>query len=508
MGTEADRSRRRASAARRRSRRNAWSRPAVIGALSIVAAFLLVSLVTIALASRRGAATAPSARDTDRARTREPAPGLSVPLEGEPENVLFVLPAEGGRKALVARFMPGGWRGSRVTLFELRGTEPERLLVGPRGFPSFVGAGDAYPLVRWVKSRMGAEINHIVEVNQACWPQYAWNADVERNPLLEMAAAFPGCLRVTLPPTAFAGDGLERSVETDRGLSLRSVLAMLRRIEGARQRVDLETVPYDGSRTLASLGMTKKPVSGDPWSRELAEAAGSPPQPQVSEVPGGNCLVTFEPDSIRGKLPAASPPAVIERGNPGLMRVALTVDDGWSEDPRIVELLKSWRIKFTAFIVGSVAERQDDLVRRVYEAGGEVCGHTYTHRVMKKIPGEVFLDELWRTQQVITRVTHEVFPYVRYSGGAFDSSTVAWASQEGFWVVNWTIDSLDTRKGVSADAQVEYILRKLQPGAIILCHFGGYHTYDVLQRVIPEIQRRGYEVTSLSRALEGTPFLK
>jgi len=28
----------------------------------------------------------------------------------------------------------------------------------------------------------------------------------------------------------------------------------------------------------------------------------------------------------------------------------------------------------------------------------------------------------------------------------------------------------------------------------------------MLSRVIPEIQKRGYEVTSLSRALEGTPF--
>jgi hypothetical protein len=28
----------------------------------------------------------------------------------------------------------------------------------------------------------------------------------------------------------------------------------------------------------------------------------------------------------------------------------------------------------------------------------------------------------------------------------------------------------------------------------------------VLARIIPEIQKRGYEVTSLSRVLEGTPY--
>jgi peptidoglycan/xylan/chitin deacetylase (PgdA/CDA1 family) len=220
-------------------------------------------------------------------------------------------------------------------------------------------------------------------------------------------------------------------------------------------------------------------------------------------------LVPYGNRNLSGKLPPIEPVTIVTRGNPRLKRVAITIDDGWKPDMRILDLLKKWKIKFTAFVIGGrgVAETHPEFVRQIQESGGEVCNHTYSHYIMRGKDETWVKEDIWRSQEILTRVTHEIYPYVRYCGGDYDSNSLTWAEQQGFWLVNWTVSGNDTVKGVTANSQVDTVLKNLEPGAIILFHFGGYNTYEVLARAIPEMQKRGYEVTSLSRVLEGTPYL-
>lgn len=219
-------------------------------------------------------------------------------------------------------------------------------------------------------------------------------------------------------------------------------------------------------------------------------------------------LLTNTVGDLSGKLPHAQPVQLVTHGNQALNRVAITIDDGWNPDMRILELLNSRGIPFTAFLIGGrgVVDAHPEFVQAIGDAGGEVCNHTYSHFVMPGKDQKFVVDEIWKAQNAITGITHEILPYVRFSGGAYDQASLDWAAQQGFWVVNWTIASSDTDPGVTVDYQVNHILNNLQPGAILLFHFSGHGTYDVLAQVIPEIQKRGYEVTSLSRVMEGTPF--
>jgi len=220
------------------------------------------------------------------------------------------------------------------------------------------------------------------------------------------------------------------------------------------------------------------------------------------------CVITQDAESLKGRLPEAKPAQVISRGNPRLKRVAITIDDGWNADMRILELLRSEGVRFTAFLIGDrgVAESHPELIKAIKEAGGEVCSHTYSHYVMRGKDKNFVLSEIWKSQEIITRVTHEVYPYIRFSGGAYDEPALRWTSEQGFWVINWTAASDDTASGIAVETEVNNILSRLQPGAILLFHFGGHNTYECLRRLIPEIRSRGYEPTSLSRVLEGTPF--
>ncbi len=221
----------------------------------------------------------------------------------------------------------------------------------------------------------------------------------------------------------------------------------------------------------------------------------------------GNRLITFKEGSLQGVLPAVTP-RVIQRGNPDLKRVALTIDDGWNPDPRILELLKRSKVGFTAFLIGGrgVADAHPEFVAQIAEAGGELCSHTWSHYVMSGKPESFVMNELWNGQGALTKITHEVLPYVRFSGGAYDKAALEWTGREGFWIVNWTLDTRDSTPAPTLESEVAAVMGGLCNGAIILCHFGGHNTYEVLARVIPEIRKRGYEVTSLSRVFEGTPY--
>ncbi|MBN2168319.1 MAG: polysaccharide deacetylase family protein [Actinobacteria bacterium] len=232
-----------------------------------------------------------------------------------------------------------------------------------------------------------------------------------------------------------------------------------------------------------------------------------PPPPPVDRIED-NCVVTRDKENVTGKLPPANPAEVIYRGNPDLMRVAITIDDGWNADMRILDLLKAWEIKWTAFLIGgrNLAESHPEFVKRIEESGGEVCNHTYSHSIMTGRDQAFVTGEIENAQRAITRVTGKIYPYVRFCGGSCDATALSWASGQGYWVVHWTIDSEDTRRGILFEQQVNTILSSVRPGAILLFHFGGYNTYKVLATVIPEMQSRGYEVTSLSRVLEGTPY--
>jgi peptidoglycan-N-acetylglucosamine deacetylase len=219
-------------------------------------------------------------------------------------------------------------------------------------------------------------------------------------------------------------------------------------------------------------------------------------------------LAVIDPSQLKGKLPPVQP-EVITHGNTNLKRVALTLDDGWNADMRILTLIKNMNLKFTTFLIGGrgVVDAHPEFVRAIADAGGEVCSHTYDHYVMRGKDEATVMMEIYKSQELIAGITHKVYPYIRFSGGAYDKPALDWTAREGYWVVNWSATDNDTANNPGVDSQVNAMLAGLAPGAIFLCHWGGHNTYEVLSRVLPEIRRRGYEITSLTGVFEGTPYL-
>ena len=209
--------------------------------------------------------------------------------------------------------------------------------------------------------------------------------------------------------------------------------------------------------TIVVIGCSSPPAATKPKSAPVSKVSSS----SSSSNTGGSKvvddhIVTYSQGDLTGLLPPAQPVQIIHRGNPNLKRVAITIDDGWNPDMRILTLLKAWKIQFTTFLIGGrgVAETHPDFVRAIQEAGGEVCNHTYSHYIMKD-QTEAGESRHHDCQDVITHITMRCIRTCASAAG-IGPNTALWAAQEGFWTIDWTIDSLDTRTGITPNVQMQH----------------------------------------------------
>ncbi len=201
---------------------------------------------------------------------------------------------------------------------------------------------------------------------------------------------------------------------------------------------------------------------------------------------------------IDARLAAAQ---FIMRGNKARKAVALTIDDGWNADPGIVAYLRKNKVPATAFLIGGrgVVEAKPEFVRSLASAGVEIANHTYDHEWLTKLSDDEVRDDIEKAQRLITKITGHNNHWVRASGGAISADVLKAARKDGYYLVQWTIDSGDARGGADADET----LNSVSNGAIILTHFGGDGTLDYLKRIVPALRERGFVLVTLSDLMKG-----
>ncbi len=188
------------------------------------------------------------------------------------------------------------------------------------------------------------------------------------------------------------------------------------------------------------------------------------------------------------RVSASSPP-----------RVALTFDDGYGLDHRILEFLSSQGISATAFVVGSWAQRNPALLREMDSLGWDVCNHTQNHPYLTKLQDAQIVAELNACQAVIGSITGQYLPLFRPPGGYLDTRVQGVAAAAGYIPVMWDLDCGDARgTDFSIPERVAHLVNAARDGSIILFHFGGRHTYEVLLGVVQGLLRRGFCFVTVS----------
>jgi peptidoglycan/xylan/chitin deacetylase (PgdA/CDA1 family) len=201
------------------------------------------------------------------------------------------------------------------------------------------------------------------------------------------------------------------------------------------------------------------------------------------------------------KLPAAVDPETIMSAEPKRKLVAITIDDGVPYNPKLFDYLVANDVRATTFVLGSFAADRPDLIKKMHEAGFEIANHSWDHPFLTKLSDANVKSQLRRTQAAVSKITGNQAPYLRPPYGDTDTRVKGIAADLGYKIVLWNRSFADTSKSATADQLYKNVMNGLAPGDIILCHWGSEDTYLAMQRIIPEMRRRGFEPVTLSEML-------
>ena len=184
----------------------------------------------------------------------------------------------------------------------------------------------------------------------------------------------------------------------------------------------------------------------------------------------------------------------------------MTFDDGPHKKytPEILDLLAKYNAKGTFFVVGENAEKNPEVVLRMYEEEHELAIHTYTHPLKTTIPNLV--KEIKQTHETIYGISGYSPVLFRPVEGQYTDGMIDAIVKEGYKVVMWSWhqDTMDWKKP-GVQKIVDTVLKGEKEGNIILFHDGGGNrdqTIKALKKILPELEKQGYKFVTVSELLE------
>ncbi len=185
--------------------------------------------------------------------------------------------------------------------------------------------------------------------------------------------------------------------------------------------------------------------------------------------------------------------------------VALTIDDAPypTLTPRILDVLAEHNAHATFFVIGDHIPGNEYLLQQMRADGHELANHQLHDQPSIRLSAAEFEHQL--------RLTHDrlapfgPIQYFRPASGWFNQRMLQQLKPYGYTCVLGSAYPEDLLSSPTYLAQ--HILFNVKPGSIIILHDGSEQrarTVAVLERVLPELQRRGYGVVSVSELLERT----
>jgi peptidoglycan/xylan/chitin deacetylase (PgdA/CDA1 family) len=194
-------------------------------------------------------------------------------------------------------------------------------------------------------------------------------------------------------------------------------------------------------------------------------------------------------------------------GNPSQKQVALTFDDGPDEKstPALLDLLREKKVKVVFFCVGKKIAANPELSARIVREGHLLENHSYAHSHLTNFFSFARLEsELSQTQTVIEKTSGVAPKFFRPPMGLSNPRIFRAAKKLDLKVIGWSARGLDT---ISSDPEkiVARIVRRLEPGGIILLHDGNIPADRLIltvQMLLKKLCELDYQVVCLDELLK------
>ncbi|KAF1955532.1 glycoside hydrolase/deacetylase [Byssothecium circinans] len=204
-------------------------------------------------------------------------------------------------------------------------------------------------------------------------------------------------------------------------------------------------------------------------------------------------------------------PDVLWHVNTSEKIIALTIDDAPSPySQQIMDILKENDVHATFFVIGGQVPGRENVLKEMVKRGHELGNHAMHDEPSVKLPDSELIHQMDTVDGMLNAAykaagsdTHP--PHYFRPGSGFFSKRM-----------RERMDMLQYRTVLGDiyphDPQIPYwrinaahILSMLKPGGIIICHDRRSWTVPMLRKVIPEIKRRGYQITTVSGLVKEAP---
>ncbi|MGX9706571.1 Peptidoglycan/xylan/chitin deacetylase, PgdA/CDA1 family [Laceyella tengchongensis] len=193
-------------------------------------------------------------------------------------------------------------------------------------------------------------------------------------------------------------------------------------------------------------------------------------------------------------------------GPRGLKWVALTFDDGPNDryTKQILDILKQNGIRATFFVLGQQAKAHPNMLKRIYDEGHVIGSHTWRHPYLPSLSDQQLVQEMNRTNATVKQIIGKDLRLMRPPYGAVKGK-IKRLEQMGYEMIQWDVDTLDWKKGRTAEDIVQMVKNHALPGSIILQHDAGGPrdaTVASLPRIIKHLRQQGYEFVTIDQLLQ------
>ncbi len=183
-------------------------------------------------------------------------------------------------------------------------------------------------------------------------------------------------------------------------------------------------------------------------------------------------------------------------------QIALTFDCAWGADKtlEILEVLDSYDIDATFFMVSFWAEKYPDMVGEIVKSGCEVGNHSSTHPHFASMTTAETIAEITSSTEIIESISNTTIKVFRAPFGEYTNDMINTCEQLGQKVIQWDVDTLDW-KGISATEISTRITTKVSAGSIILMHNNSDNVVEAIKDAIPKLLAEGYEFVTVSELI-------
>jgi len=193
--------------------------------------------------------------------------------------------------------------------------------------------------------------------------------------------------------------------------------------------------------------------------------------------------------------------------------ISITFDDGPNEPytSQILNILDTFNIKATFFVIGKKVELYPDIVSRIVKNGHEIGNHSYNHEVLPLKSPAFIKNQIRNTSDLIEKVAGVRPELFRAPHGWRNPWVNRITKEEGCIPVAWTLGVWDTdHPGV--EPIINRTLSKIQSGCVLLLHDGrgteqnpdSSQLVEALPVIIQKCKEKGYRFLKLSEMIKET----